>query len=459
MVYLSLNGGLNMNGISIKTAAALCGGYLNTHENENTELGRIIIDSREVKPGDLFAAFKGENTDGHDYIDKAFEMGAACCLVSRIPEGETRPLIKVGDVEKAMELICAGFRKKLDIPVIGITGSVGKTSAKEMAAAVLSQHFNILKTDKNLNNTLGVPITLSRIEKQHQAAVIEMGISDFGEMSRLANMCKPNIAVFTMIGKAHLEFLHDRQGVFKAKTEMLAFMPADGIVIANGDDDLLRNLKCRQRLITFGFSEGCDVRAENIEKDENGYTDCVISFYKRRIKVHIPAFGEHMVYAALEGAALGCVLGLEDEEIAAGIANYKTVGRRAAFIDTGKVKLIDDCYNANPDSVNCGIDSLSKLSGRKVCILGDMLELGENEKQLHYSCGKYAADNGVELVLTCGELSRSTAEGAGKAGRHFESREELIKALPELIHEGDNVLVKASHRQRFDEVSEAIKSL
>lgn len=448
-----------MKGISIKEAARLCGGVLNTHDNENAELGRIIIDSREVKTGDLFAAFKGENTDGHDYIDKAFQMGATCCLVSRIPESETRPLIKVNDVEKAMELICAGYRKKLNIPVIGITGSVGKTSAKEMVAAVLSQRFNILKTDKNLNNTLGVPITLSRIEEEHEAAVVEMGISDFGEMSRLANMCKPNIALFTMIGKAHLEFLHDREGVFKAKTEMLQFMPADGTVIVNGDDDLLRELKCRQHIIKFGFSEGCDVRAENIQKDKDGFTNCIISYEEHRLPVHIPAFGEHMVYAALEGAAIGFVLGLSDAEIIEGIAAYKTVGRRAAFIDTGKVKLIDDSYNANPDSVNCGIDSLVKLSGRKVCILGDMLELGSDEKKLHYSCGEYAAKNGVDLVLTCGELSENTAEGAGKIGRHFESREELIKALPELIHEGDNVLVKASRRQRFEEISEAIKAL
>ncbi len=448
-----------MKGISIKDAARLCGGVLNTHENENAELGRIIIDSREIEPGDLFAAFKGENTDGHDYIDRAFSMGAACCLVSKIPEGEKRPLIKVENVEKAMELISAGYREKLNIPIIGITGSVGKTSAKEMIAAVLSQRFNILKTDKNLNNTLGVPITISRIDPGHKAAVIEMGISNFGEMSRLANMCRPNIALFTMIGKAHLEFLHDRKGVFKAKTELLQFMPDDGIVIVNGDDDLLRDIKCRQSLIKFGFSENCDVRAENIEKDKNGFTNCRIYYNERRLSVHIPAFGQHMVYAALEGAALGFVLGLSDEEIAEGIASYKTVGRRAAFIDTGKVKLIDDSYNANPDSVNCGIDSLAGLSGRKVCILGDMLELGGDEKKLHFDCGRYAAQMGVELVLTCGELSESTAEGAGAAGVHFDSMEELIKALPAIIHRGDNVLVKASRRQHFEEVSEAIKGL
>lgn len=448
-----------MKGISIKEAARLCGGVLNTTENQNDELGRIIIDSREVKSGDLFAAFKGENTDGHDFIDKAFQMGAACCLVSRIPSGENRPLIKVDDVEKAMEQICAGFRAGLHIPIIGITGSVGKTSAKEMIAAVLEQHFNILKTDKNLNNTLGVPITLSRIEQEHQAAVVEMGISDFGEMSRLANMCKPDIAVFTMIGKAHLEFLHDRKGVFKAKTELLQFMPQDGTVIVNGDDDLLRELKCSQHIIKFGLSDECDVKAENIIKDRDGFTSCTISFQNRCLPVFIPAFGEHMVYAALEGAAVGFVLGLSDEEIIEGIGSYKTVGRRAAVVNTGKFMLIDDCYNANPDSVNCGIDSLMKLEGRKVCIFGDMLELGAEEKKLHYCCGQYAAEKGVDLVLTCGELSESTAEGAGAAGRHFESREQLIKALPELLRQGDNILVKASRRQRFEEISEAIKTL
>ena len=191
-----------MKGISIETAAELCGGRLTNRSGADTEINKIVIDTRKIEKNDLFAAFKGEKTDGHDYIDSAFEKGAACCLVSRIPRGETRPLILVDDVEKAMELICAGFRKTLGIPVIGITGSVGKTSAKEMISSVLSRRFRVHKTEGNLNNTLGVPITLSGIRPEHEAAVVEMGISGFGEMSRLGNMCRPDIAVYTMIGNA-----------------------------------------------------------------------------------------------------------------------------------------------------------------------------------------------------------------------------------------------------------------
>lgn len=447
-----------MKGISIKKAAQLCGGELINGENSEIELNKIVIDSRKIEKNDLFAAFKGEKTDGHDYIDTAFKNGATCCLVSRVPQGEKRPLILVQDVEKALEYICAGFRKTLSIPIIGVTGSVGKTSAKEMLSAVLSTRFNVLKTDGNLNNTLGVPLTISRLTPQHDMAVVELGINGFNEMRKLGNMCRPDIALYTIIGNAHLEFLHDRKGVFKAKTELLDYIPENGTLIVNGDDDLLREIKCPQRLIKFGLSEGCHLRAIDIDR-QSEYTNCIITYEEHRIRSHIPAFGEHMVYAALEGAALGIVMGLTDEEIAEGISNYKTVGRRAAFEDTGKIKLVDDAYNANPDSVRCGIDSIAHLPGRKVCILGDMLELGPDENEMHRGIGVYAVKKGVELVITSGELSRHTAEGAGEKGIHFESRQELMDALPQIIREGDVCLVKASMRSRFGEISEALKKL
>ena len=445
-----------MKGISIGCAAELCGGKLNTGSGISTEINKIVIDTRKIEENDLFAAFKGEKTDGHDYIARAFELGAACCLVSRIPEGETRPLILVDDVEKAMELICAGFRKTLDIPVIGITGSVGKTSAKEMISSVLSQRLNVHRTEGNLNNTLGVPLTLSGIRPEHEAAVIEMGISGFGEMSRLGNMCRPDIAVYTMIGNAHLEFLHDRNGVFRAKTEMLDYLPDNAVLIVNGDDDMLRKIDFPGRIIKFGLGRGCDIRAERIEKG-CFYTDCIIDYDGRTVQVHIPAFGEHMIYAALEGAAVGMVCGLSDEEISSGIAAYKTLGRRAAYTDTGRIKLVDDSYNANPDSVKCGIDSIMHIEGRKVCILGDMLELGPDEKNMHFQMGEYAREKGAELVVCCGELSKYTAEGAGDRGVHFDTKAELMSALPELIKDGDVCLVKASLRSGFGEISEYLK--
>ena len=448
-----------MRNMTLAQSAAACGGKLCGRYDENSPLRRIVIDSRAVEPGDLFAAYKGERVDGHDYIAAAFDKGAACCVAQRIPEGETRPILLVEDVQRALEQIAEAYRTTLSLPIVGITGSVGKTSAKEMIASVLEQRFRVLKTDKNLNNQIGVPMTVSRIEPEHQAAVVEMGISGFGEMRLLSRIVRPTVAVFTVIGHAHLEFLHDRQGVFRAKTEMLEYMDEEGVVLVNGDDDLLRQLSCKQKLYRFGLGEGNEIRAVDVCLDESGRTSCRICHDGRSFPVRIPAYGQHMVYAALEGAAVGLVLGLTEEEIAAGIACYETVGRRSVVTDTGKITLVDDSYNANPDSVKCGVDSLLRLPGRHVCILGDMLELGEEEEAMHRDVGAYAASRGVDLVLSSGTLGAAIAEGAGEAGRWFASVEELIAALPELIREGDRVLVKASRGMRFERIAEALKCL
>ena len=448
-----------MREMTISRAAAVCGGRLCGEGDFGAELGSVVIDSRAVSAGDFFVAYKGERVDGHDYISAAFDKGAVCCLAQRVPEGETRPILLVPDVQTALEQICAEYRRDLRLPVIGITGSVGKTSAKEMISAVLSQRLNVLKTDKNLNNQIGVPMTISRIRPEHQAAVVEMGISGFGEMSVLAKIARPDMAVFTLIGHAHLEFLHDLDGVLRAKTEMLDFMADDAPVLINGDDEKLRGLQCRQKKISFGLGENCDIRAENIRLGESGETFCDIVYGERRIPVEIRAYGRHMIYAALEGAAVGLLMGLSDGEIVKGVASFETVGRRAAVCDTGFITLIDDSYNANPDSVKCGIDSLMKMPGRHVCILGDMLELGEGSGEMHFDVGRYAGEKGAELVLTSGPLSRETCRGAGERGRHFATREELIAALPGLIQKGDKVLVKASLGSRFDQISEALKEL
>ena len=448
-----------MRGMTISRAAAVCSGRICGEGDLGAELGSVVIDSRAVSAGDFFVAYKGERVDGHDYISAAFDKGAVCCLAQRVPEGETRPLILVPDVQAALEQICAEYRRDLRLPVIGITGSVGKTSAKEMISAVLSQRLNVLKTDKNLNNQIGVPMTISRIRPEHQAAVVEMGISGFGEMSVLAQIARPDMAVFTLIGHAHLEFLHDLDGVLRAKTEMLDFMADDAPVLINGDDEKLLGLQCRQKKISFGLGENCDVRAENITLSPTGETLCDIVYGERRIPVEIRAYGRHMIYAALEGAAVGLLMGLDDEEIVKGVASFETVGRRAAVCDTGYITLIDDSYNANPDSVKCGIDSLMKMPGRHVCILGDMLELGEGSGEMHFDVGRYAGERGAELVLTSGPLSYETCRGAGERGRHFATREELIAALPGLIQKGDRVLVKASLGSRFDQISEALKEL
>lgn len=448
-----------MTDMTLEKAAKVCGGRLCGEIKTNIELGEVVIDSRTVKPGDFFVAYKGEKVDGHDYISAAFDKGAVCCLAERIPEGETRPVILVPDVQKALELICTEYRKTLHIPVIGIAGSVGKTSAKEMISSVLSEKFNVQKTDKNLNNQIGVPMTVSRIRPEHEAAVIELGITTFGDMSQIAAVALPDIAVFTVIGHAHLEFLHDLDGVLKAKTEMLDYMSDDALVIMNGDDKKLRGYACRQKKIYFGIGEDNDVRAENILSGDAVSTDCDIICGERHIKAHIPAYGQHMIYAALEGAAVGIAMGLTDEEIERGIAAYETVGRRGAVTDTGYITLVDDSYNANPDSVKCGIDSLLKMPGRHVCVLGDMLELGENGGEMHYSVGCYAREKGIDLVLGCGPLSAEICRGAGERGVFFRNSSELIASIGDYIQKDDAVLVKASRGMHLEDAAEALKML
>lgn len=448
-----------MKNITVKKAAQLCGGRIAGEIAEDREIGRVVIDSRAVERGDMFVAYKGEKADGHDYIPAAFGRGAACCLAERVPEGISGPVIVTDNVQKALETIVTAYRASLGLPVVGITGSVGKTTAKEMVWSVLSQKLNVLKTDGNLNNQIGVPMTLSRIEAEHQAAVVEMGISGFGEMSELAGMARPTIAVFTVIGHAHLEFLHDLEGVFRAKTEMLKFMPEDGIVIVNGDDPWLSSLKCRQQLVRCGLGKNCELRAENIESRPDGTTDCDIVYQGGHLHIHIPAHGRHLVYAAMEAAAVGMALGLSEIEIARGIAAYKVVGRRGAVWTGEKLTLVDDSYNANPDSMRCAIESMKDMPGRHVCILADMLEMGQESEAMHLELGKYAAQNGMELVLCCGELGRAIAMGAGEKGRWFKSREELAQALPELISTGDTVLVKASRGMHLEEISEKLKQM
>lgn len=448
-----------MRGFTVKAAAQTVGGRIFGIGDDAAEILSVVIDSRNTQQGSMFAALKGERVDGHDYIEKAFSLGAVCCIAERIPEGVQGLIILVDDVRNALKTLAAEYRSRFSIPVIGVSGSVGKTTAKEMVASVLGERYNVLKTEKNLNNELGVPLTIFRMEPEHTAAVIEMGISDFGEMTRLAQMVQPTMALYTLIGHAHLEHLHDRAGVLKAKTEMVEYLPEDGTVLLNGDDDLLSVYDCRQKKLIYGTGENADVRAENIKLGFTGLS-CDIVFKDRRIAAEVPAYGRHMVYAALEGAAAGIALGLTDDEIKRGIADFKTVGRRANVCDTGFLTLVDDCYNANPDSVKCGIDSLAAVTGRKVCILGDMLEMGEEKELLHEGVGRYAAEHGVDLLLCTGELSKNTVRGAeGIAAHHFSSNSELISALPRYIAKGDTVLVKASHIMGFDEISDFLKNI
>jgi len=451
-----------MKHLTLRQAAQACGGR---YFGSEADLDRVITtassDSRVISEGTLFVAYKGARVDGHNFMADCLKKGAACCLSEREPENsEEMPCIVVESTLRGVAAIAGAYRMNFDVPVVGITGSVGKTTAKEMIWAVLSRKFNTHKNRMNFNNEVSLPLMMLQMPEDAQAAVMEMGISDFGEMSRLANMVRPNLVVFTNIGDAHLEFLHDHAGVLKAKTEVFDYMMGEGLAILNGDDETLKNYACPVRKITFGHGEWNDFVAEDVENLAGDGMRMKICHHNEVFCVEIPAFGAHMVYAALMGAAVGWAMGMTNDEIAAGIGDYETVGNRAKLINTGKITIFSDCYNANPNSTASAIDSLSTLGGRHVCLLGDMLELGENSEKLHYQTGEKAAKSGAALVIACGKLAKAIYEGARDSGAnavHFATKAELMEQLGSLIQEGDTVLVKASHSMAFEDFVEALQ--
>lgn len=446
-----------MKHFTLSQIAQACGGaYVGDEKLKETAVSSIERDSRNIKQNSLFLAIPGTRVDGHDFIEKCYEDGAICALCEKPPVNPVKPYILVDSTLTAVKKIARAYRELFDIPVIGISGSVGKTSTKEMISSVLAQKFKVHKTQGNLNNELGVPLTLFGMDDDTEVAVIEMGISDFGEMTRLSEMAQPTIEVITIIGDCHLENLGDRDGVFRAKTEMFDNLRIGGTVVLNGDDEKLSKVSAVKgnAPIFYGLHNGA-YRAENIKNNGVLGVEADLLFEGRRVHVTIPAIGTYMVSNALAAAAVGRTLGLTDDEIKRGVEAYKTVGSRANLIDTGKIKIIDDCYNANPTSVRASLDTLMNFEGRKVAILGDMKELGENELELHLETGRYAQC--CDLVIAVGPLAEKLAEGAG--GLHFNTKEELLSQLPSLINEGDVVLVKASHSMQFERITEELRTL
>ena len=373
------------------------------------------------------------------------------------------PYVLVDSTLLAIRKIGEYYRGLFDIPFIGLTGSVGKTTAKELVAAALGAKLNVLKTKENLNNDLGVPLTLLSLDESHEAAVIEMGISDFGDMSVLAQMVRPDIFIMTKIGYAHLEELGDLQGVLKAKTEAFAYMSPDSLAIMNGDDDLLRDFDTKRETIYFGLDEGNDFRAVNIRTQGTSCVEFDISSKTDKFSVKIHSYGSHLAQLAPAAAAVGQLLGLSDEEISCGLASYAPVGGRANAASTGNITLIDDCYNANPNSVRAALSSLAGLSGRRVAILGDMLGLGAGVDDLHREMGIFAANCGIDSLICCGDKARYMMEGfnfaGGSSACFFENKADLISAFSHLIKKDDAVLVKASNGMKFMELLPALRGI
>ena len=447
-----------MKHFTLAEIAAACGGeYVGDDSLKNTYITSVERDSRAIKNGSLFLAICGERVDGHDFIEQCFEKGAVCALCEKAPENASAPCIVVPSTLDAVKKVAKAYREKFDIPVIGISGSVGKTSTKEMIYAVLSQKFKTHKTQGNLNNELGVPLTLLAMPEDAEAAVIEMGISDFGEMTRLSEMVQPTVCVLTVIGSCHLENLGDLDGVLKAKTEMFSNARENASFVLNGDDDKLSEIKDinGQKPIFYGLMTENPYHAENVKNNAEQGVSCTLCFKDKKLNVTIPAIGSYMVSNALAATAVGDLLGLSDEQLIEGVQAYQTVGSRANVVQTKKIRIIDDCYNANPNSMRASIDTLKNFDGRKVAILGDMKELGAYEAKLHYQTGQYAKAQGIDLIIGVGPLALELAKGA--EGLWFATIEDLEADINSLIKNKDTVLVKASHSMHFEKIVESLK--
>ena len=472
-----------MKPITLKEVAAACGGVL--HGDPELQITSIVTDSRKAGAGALFAAIKGARVDGHSFIPTVKDQGAECVLCEKAPSVDI-PYILVDSTLIALKGIAEYYRSLFTIPFIGITGSVGKTSTKEFISAVLAQKFKVHKTAGNFNNELGVPLTLFGLDETHEAAVIEMGISGFGEMTRLSKMVRPDISVITNIGYCHLENLGDRDGVLKAKTEMFTYLRENGTIILCHDDDKLSTVTDYKGITPIFYGTGDDeFRAENIVERGLLGIDCTLihglsrdksrsdyaipqspdgdsSLYQRepemKIDVTIPTMGRHNVLNALAAMAVGVTLGLTADEIKRGIESFQNVGSRNHIIKTDAYTVIDDCYNANPTSTKAGLNTLSKLPGRTVAVLGDMKELGANELSLHREVGAYAKEIGIDLLVAVGPLSKATAEGYGDGAVYFEDVDGCIASIKGLLKNGDTVLVKASHSMHFERIVEVLCS-
>ena len=502
-----------MMDLTIGEIAKACGGQLviqGEKVDEGSCVSSVVIDSRLAQPQGVFIATVGEKVDGHTFISSVFAKGAILAVTQKTPKqveaeaaarrgedsadmpAEQREesaagecagwgsYLLVEDTLKALKQIAEAYRKKLNIRIVGITGSVGKTSTKEFIAGVLNRRYRVLKTEGNLNNEIGVPLTLLRIRGEHEVAVVEMGISDFGEMHRLSKMVRPNVCVITNIGQSHLNHLIDRDGILRAKSEIFDYMADDGEICLNGEDDKLSPLTevKGHRPHFFGLGGNISEEVYMSEITGKGLWGSEATLVMRRnssedgfkapdkIRVSIPLPGEHMVLNAAAAACVGSVLGLTQEEIAAGLSDVAAVSGRTNIIQTAHYTVIDDCYNANPASVKAAVELLAMADTKKTAILGDMLNLGEESDRYHAQAGRQAAMLGIDHILCVGEESRHMYHGAKEQANEkqhiswFPDTETLLKALEEdaagLIPEGSSVLIKASHDMNFAKILDLV---
>lgn len=428
------------------------------------EITGVSTDTRTTKPGDIFFALVGENMDGHQFVKTAFEKGAVAAVVSGPVEGQGT-VIRVPDTLIALGDLAAWHRSRFNVRVVGVTGSVGKTSTKEMIYSILSKRFKVLKNEGNFNNEIGVPLTIFKLEPEHEILIQELAMRLPGEISRLAQITRPDIGVITNIGLSHIERLGSQEAIAEAKAELLQGLSDEGIAVLNADDPYYEFLASRLNgdAVSFGVTAG-DIRAENIRIDESGRPMFTVVLGSTRFNVHLPVVGEHYISNALAAATVALSFGISVKDITAGLESFAQLDKRAnVFQSEGGWTVFDDTYNAAPASVKSALKTISAMKGeRKIAILGDMRELGEYSIPTHREVGQVAADLGIDMLITVGELGKQIAHGARDWGfknpiREFESSDEVASVIRQEIKPGDVVLVKGSRAMEMERIVEALK--
>lgn len=455
-----------MESIKINEIISATGGSLvvgNTDETVNS----VSIDSRKISDGALFIPIIGENTDGHNYIQNAFDSGAKVSLIQEEYDAKSYSggaLIKVKSTRKALGDLAKYYRKKFNIPVVGITGSVGKTTTKEMIASVLGETLSVLKTEKNYNGQLGLPLTIFNIEKKHNVAVLEMGVSEVGEMERLADIAEVDIGVITNIGLSHIENFKSVEVTCAEKMKMIK--KESGVYFLNGDSPLLAkaHTHVRQQVVYYGINGAFPYKCEEIYSHGNN-TSFTLVTDEFREPIQIPCLGLHNVYNALAAIAVAQKFGIHMEDIKEGLLKFENVEMRQQISEIGGITLIDDSYNASPDSVKSSVSVLKNLSskGRNVVVIADMLELGEHSQKIHYETGRYIALEEIDLLVTVGEDSIYLSNGAMSANQklklvHFDSNKDAFVYLKGILSPGDKVLIKGSRGMHTDEIVSDLKN-
>ncbi len=441
----------------LSSIAEIVGGQL--HGESNPEVTAVCTDSRRIAPGELFVALRGPNHDGHNFLAEVAQAGAAGALVESLrADLSAFPQVVVADTVAALQQLSRSARQELPTRFIGITGSNGKTSTKEMLAAILSEKFRVLKTEGNLNNHLGVPLSLLRANRDHDFAVIELGMNQPGEIASLASLVEPDVGLITNVGVAHIEFLGSKEAIANEKAALAERVPPQGLIVLNANDEFTPAIaaRCRARVLKAGLGRG-DLRATDLIHRSTGES-FTLSGPDFVLEMELPVVGQHMVENAVLAAAAGYALNLSPDEIGAGLRKTRIPGGRLKLQALGPVTLINDSYNANPDSMIAALRTAAEIpiAGRRIAVLGRMAELGQQSVAGHQRVGAAVADLGFQFLVTIGKEAGLIAEAARERGLEntlaAPDHDGAIAVLTDLLERGDIVLVKGSFSARMDRV-------